>query len=108
MILGIGTDIIEIERLRGKKNLFKRFLSKKEFEYVEKFRDSLPHIAGIWAAKEALVKALDNKTIEFSEISILHTQSGKPYFDFAPKEGRLHLSISHEKNYATAVVVWEK
>jgi holo-[acyl-carrier protein] synthase len=108
MILGIGTDIIEIERLKDKTNLFRRFLSKSDFEYVEKFKDSLPHIAGIWASKEALVKAMDNKTIEFSEISILHTKTGKPYFDFKPKVGTLYLSISHEKKYATAVVVWEK
>ena len=107
MILGIGTDIIEVQRLQGKDNLFKRFLSKQEFEYVFKFRDFLPHIAGIWAAKEALVKALDNKTIEFSQITIMHSNTGKPYFDFKPTKGKLHLTISHEKNYATAFVVWE-
>ncbi len=107
MIAGTGIDIVEVGRLKGKTDLWKRFLSPKDFEYIEKFKDSSERVAGFWAAKEALVKALDDKTIEFTEINIAHNENGKPYFENVQIEGKLHLSISHERNYATAIVVWE-
>lgn len=108
MIAGIGTDIVEVERLKDKKDLWKRFLSKKDWEYVSRFMQPEEHVAGFWAAKEALVKALDNTSIEFCDINILHTETGKPYFENVPSEGAFHLSISHERKFATATVIWEK
>jgi holo-[acyl-carrier-protein] synthase len=108
LIAGIGTDIVEIERLKDKPDLWKRFLSLKDFEYIGKFKDPLERIAGFWAAKEALVKALDDKTIEFTDINIIHNENGKPHFENVPHTGIFHLSISHEKKFATAVVIWEK
>lgn len=108
MIAGIGTDIVEIERLRDKKSLWKKFLSKDDWKYIERFRDPNERVAGFWAAKEALVKATDDKSIEFTDVTIAHTENGKPYFKNVEKEGNLFLSISHEKRFATAVVIWEK
>ncbi|MGI6394380.1 MAG: holo-ACP synthase [bacterium] len=108
LIAGIGTDIVEVARLENKPALWKKFLSEKDFEYVGKFKNSLERIAGFWAAKEALVKALDDKTINFSSISIVHSESGKPFFENVPYDGTFHLSISHEKEFAVALVVWEK
>ena len=108
MIIGIGTDIVEIERLRDKRSLWKRFLSEEDWKYIERFRDPNERVAGFWAAKEALVKATDDKSIEFTDVTVAHTENGKPFFKNVEKEGRLFLSISHEKRFATAVVVWEK
>jgi holo-[acyl-carrier protein] synthase len=108
LIAGIGIDIVEVERLKGKTDLWKKFLSPKDFTYIKKFRDPTERVAGFWAAKEALVKALDDKTIEFTEINIAHNENGKPYFENVHIEGKLHLSISHERKFATAMVVWEK
>ena len=108
MIAGIGIDIVEIGRLEGKPKLWERFLSAKEIKYLEKFKFKEEHIAGIWAAKEALVKATNNREIIFCDVSVVHDELGKPYFEGFETEGTLHLSISHERHYATAVVVWEK
>lgn len=87
---------------------FARFLSAKEFEYIDKFRFKEEHVAGFWAAKEALVKALNDRNFNFSEISVLHDENGKPFFEGVNVDGRIHLSISHERKFAVAFVVWEK
>ncbi len=108
MIAGIGTDIVEIERLKDKRDLWKRFLSQEDWKYVDRFKDPNERVAGFWAAKEALVKAVDDKSIEFRDITIAHTENGKPFFKGLKKEGKFFLSISHEKRFATAVVIWEK
>ncbi len=109
MILGIGTDITAIARFRTmKQELLQRILSPEDFSRVLRFKDPAPHIAGIWAAKEALVKALDKKDLDFSAITIDHTATGKPFFTFVPEKGTLQLSISHEKDFAVAFVVWEE
>ena len=108
MIVGAGIDIVEIERLKNKPDLWKKFLSQKDFEYIGKFKDPEERVAGFWAAKEALVKAIDDKTIEFTEINVAHNENGKPYFENVHIEGNLHLSISHERKFAVATVIWEK
>lgn len=107
MILGVGVDIVEIERVRDKPSLWKRFLSQKELLYLEKFKFKGEHVAGFWAAKEALVKALNDATVNFREISILHDEEGKPFFEGLKADGFFHLSISHEKKFAVALVIWE-
>ena len=109
MIAGIGTDIVEVERFKNKPELWNRFLSPKESEYLDKFRAKEEHIAGFWAAKEALVKALNRKDFNFSSVTIAHDENGKPFFEFDGIEikGKLYLSISHERKFAAAVVVWE-
>ncbi|MFO7736061.1 MAG: holo-ACP synthase [bacterium] len=108
MIAGLGTDIARISRFKGKQSLTDRFMTDSEKEYTGKFRYPLPHIAGIWAAKEALVKALDKRDLDFKEVEVSHTETGRPFFICDDIPGKLHLSISHEKEYAVAVVVWEK
>ena len=110
MIAGVGTDIVEVERFKDKPELWNRFLSKKEREYIDRFSFKEEHIAGFWAAKEALVKALNRKDFNFSQVTVAHDESGKPFFEFdgLEIEGKVHLSISHERKFATAVVIWEK
>ena len=110
MIAGVGADIVEVERLKEKPELWNRFMSEKEHGYIDKFRIKEEHIAGFWAAKEALVKALNRKDFNFSSVTVAHDENGKPFFEFdgLEIEGNLHLSISHERKFATAVVVWEK
>ena len=110
MIAGVGTDITEVERFKDKPELWKRFLSEKELEYIGKFRVKEEHIAGFWAAKEALVKATDRKDFNFSQVTVSHDGNGKPFFEINgfEIEGKLHLSISHERKFAVAFAVWEK
>ena len=85
-------------------------MNEKEHEYLAKYRQKEEHIAGFWAAKEALVKALNRKDFNFSSVTVAHDENGKPFFEFEEMEieGNLHLSISHERKFATAVVIWEK
>lgn len=76
MIIGIGTDIVEIKRLKEKKDvLSKRILSEKEYaQYVtyEGVRQE-EYLAGRFAAKEAVFKAID-KDLVISQIEILNDE----------------------------------
>ena len=101
----LGVDIIRVKRFQAlKKGDFghwKHVFTKKEWNYAVKKAGAAEHLAGIFAAKEAALKAsgVRNKALIFFEI--LHTGSGKPFF----KNKRLKLSISHEGVYAIAIVV---
>ena len=119
-ILGIGNDIIEIERIRkSMKAHGARFLSKlfstKEQEYCLKHRDAAIHFAGRFSAKEAIVKALGTgfgEQASWLDIEILNEESGKPYVYFSSSiqkklaDTKMHISISHCKLYATAFAIW--
>ena len=84
--------------------------------YASQFENNLEHFCGFFCVKEAFVKALDDDTLNYASIEILHTESGKPYINETPyiksvlKEhfkSRIEISISHCKEYATAVVLVE-
>ena len=84
-IYGIGTDIIEISRIKNAINntaLFKsKVYTKKEIEYIEKKRNPYASYAGRFAAKEAVSKAFGTGVYGFSlkDIEILNDELGKPY-----------------------------
>jgi holo-[acyl-carrier protein] synthase len=117
MIKGIGTDITGIPRIKklieekGHRFLNK-ILSAEEISLISG-KGSEHFTAGRFAAKEAIVKAMGS-SFEFSRLSILNDPKGKPYaanpeFLFGDEEGiTLHLSISHDKDYATAVAIIEQ
>lgn len=107
--LALGIDIIDIDRFAQytkKNNLFLRNnFSAYELNYCFKFKDAAPHLAGIFAAKEAVYKALGQKILQ-SAIKIAHDQSGKPL----AKLGRhalasVSVSISHSHKSAVAVAI---
>ena len=108
MIVGIGCDIVEIKRIRKQNNEFyKRVLTKKEQEMYLSMSESrkVEFLAGRFAAKEAIFKAC-NETQAISNIEVLNDESGKPYCNV---DGyTIHISISHEKEYATAYAICEK
>ena len=115
MIFGIGTDIIEIRRME-KSVLSPRFLEKvfsaEEQEYCEaRGKQRIQSYAARWAAKEAFTKALGTGLSggSMAEIEILSGENGKPYLKLSedwqkqlPKGARVHVSLSHVKEYATA------
>ena len=120
MIVGIGTDIVEIARLaKSLENVKAHCFSAAEIAYCCKFRDPLPHFAGRWAAKEAFAKAIGSGfgcDCAWEDLEILNDERGKPVVNitgtalqiFEKIGGKtIHLSISHEKNYATAFVILE-
>lgn len=124
MILGIGTDIIELARMErslSKGEEFKRLVfSTEEISYCDSQGNSGASYSGRFAAKEALLKALGTGWVgemKLYDIVVLNDNKGKPYFDLrgevkseAEDIGavNIHLSISHSENYATAVVIIEK
>ncbi len=118
-ILGIGIDAVEISRFRkaaeerGEKFLEKIF-SARELQYVDAKRASYIHMAGKFAAKEAVKKALPDGArigLNWADIEILNNEDGKPYAvlhgharQLAEKFGvsDVLISISHTKDLATS------
>ena len=90
-ILGIGNDIIEIDRIRKSIDthglrLLSRLFTTKEQDYCLKYKDPVPHFAGRFSAKEAIVKALGTGFGEHAswlDIEIINDPSGKPNVHFS-------------------------
>ena len=120
MIVGIGNDIIEIERIEkaiSKEGFKNKVYTQKELENIEKRGDRVETYAGIFSAKEAISKAIGTGVREFSltDLEILNDDLGKPYVAVSEKldkiikdkkeEYQIEISISHSKKYATAVAI---
>jgi len=123
MIAGVGIDIIEVARLTkmiGRENasLLKIF-TQTEIDYCRKFKNGIQHFAGRFAAKEAFLKAMGtgwSSGLNFKEIETVNDKMGKPEIFlygstkeiFQARDLKIvHVSISHLKDYATAVVILE-
>ena len=124
-IFGIGTDIVNIKRMKkllniNKNNFKKRIFSKNEIAYCEKKRDPSSFFAKRFAAKEALSKALGTgirKGINFKDIEIVNDSFGKPFIrlkgstaNFLKKKIKnknysIYLSLSDDDPWAQATVV---
>lgn len=121
MILGIGTDIIEVKRIEESIERFgQRFLDRifgfDEQAYCLHHRDSSRHFAGRFAAKEAVVKSLGTgfrNGIGWLDIEIVNNDQGKPIAKLSNRLNELfdspiiHLTISHGRDYATAFAICE-
>lgn len=120
MILGIGTDIVEIARInsvwtRYTQRFLNRIFTSYEQEYCLKRKDPALHFAGRFAAKEAIAKALGtgfSQGLGWLDIEIHNDARGKPTVIFSPaaaclfKHPQFLISISHCHQYATAFAVW--
>ena len=116
-IYGIGTDIIEISRIReaiNRTSSFKRKVyTEKEIEYIEKKKEPYASYAGRFAAKEAVSKALGTGVRGFSlnDVEILNDELGKPTVTLYNNllnhaEGlKIQISISHSREYAVSTVI---
>lgn len=119
-ILGIGNDIIEIDRIRQSIDqhgyrLISRLFTLKEQDYCLKYQDPVPRYAGRFSAKEAIVKALGTGFglhVNWHDIEILNNEEGKPSVYFSEKLRErtagttMLITISHCKLYATATALW--
>ncbi len=125
MILSIGTDIVEVYRIRETIERTPRFVERvfteKEREYCEsKGAAAAQSYAGKFAAKEAFLKAIKTGwrgKITWHDIEILNDVDGVPDFEITGEAmellgkfgaDKVHLSISHTNEHATANVILEK
>jgi len=121
MILGIGTDIIEVDHVRKaitQKGFKQKVYSEREIEYCDKDEKG-ERYAARYAAKEAFSKAMGTgwaDNVEIPSVEILNDQKGKPYIVLSGKALDLfkaigginiQVSISHIKETAIAFVIIE-
>ena len=122
-ILGIGTDIVEVLRIKiliKNKSFIKRIFTKSEILNSKKTNSKANYFSKRFAAKEALMKAIGTgfrKGVNFKDIYIINDKFGKPIIKynnnvkkliiskFKIKRFNLFLSLSDEKKYSIAFVI---
>lgn len=124
MILGIGTDIVDVSRFRvllenHPKRALKRLFTESEQQYCLAKNDPALHFAARFAAKEALLKALGTglqQGLKWIDLSVEHSHLGAPEFLLRGKALEMtqernllnmHLSMSHTEQTAVAFVILE-
>ena len=118
MKIKTGVDIISIDRIKGvfeDNKKWKKMFSPKEIDYFKEFKDPYPTIAGRFAAKEAIYKALSHFNIdyEFNELSIITDRRTGMYIEIENENLRsvinknysIDISISHDSDYAVAFCI---
>lgn len=114
MIKGIGCDIIEISRIKKameNPSFIDKCFTENEKKYIASKRPE--SAAAIFAAKEAYSKALGTGFCGFylHDVEVFHDENGKPYIKgynaAEAKDCNVMLTISHCREYATAVVIME-
>lgn len=125
MIVGIGVDIVEIERFREvlqrqQDRFIRRVFTEAEQEYCRAHRDPVPRYAARFAAKEALFKALGTgwaKGVGWKDAEVAREAMGAPVLVLHGQAEQLsltlgaraaHLSLSHSNDFAVAFVILEK
>jgi len=124
MIVGLGVDIAEVDRVRGAidrqgERFLKRLYTAKERAYCEQFKNKYERYAGRFAVKEATMKALGtgwSRGVRWVDIEVVREMSGKPTLELkgearkiADKLGVKHIAvtITHTASQAMAMVVFE-
>ena len=122
MIVGLGTDIVEVERIgrmieQHGDSFVRRIFTAAEVEYCQQRKHSAEPFAGRWAAKEAVMKVLGTGFVQgthFQEIEVVSEKSGRPrivlHGSTAEVANQLGISdvlitISHCREYATATAI---
>ena len=125
MIVGTGIDIVEIDRI--KRSIIKysdRFINKvftqKEIDYCHSQADPAKHFAARFSVKEAVLKCFGTGMtggILWKDVEVDNKKSGQPTLNLYGKGKDLfnqlkikhiHISITHDKNYAVAHAIAEK
>ncbi len=119
MIIGTGVDIVEISRIRKaavkwKGKFLNRIFTDIELNYARRRKFLYQHLAARFAAKEAVLKAFGDSSIndmEWKNIEIVNNKDGKPVVRLigaareAMRKRRISdiiVSLSHTRNYAVA------
>lgn len=122
MIRGLGTDIVEVDRIARMMvdhgdHFLERVFTAGEIAHCRPRREAAQHFAGRWAAKEAVMKALGTgftKDVGWTDIEIQVLTSGQPVIvlhgstrDYADRVGigEVLITISHTRSFATATAI---
>lgn len=123
-VVGLGTDLARTERFRkfiadDKTALLGRLFTLGEREYAFSKSDPAPHLAARFAAKESCLKAFGTgwrDGISWHDMEVVPDELGRPVLCLSGKAGEMagemgvkvvHLSYSHEGEYAVATVILE-
>jgi holo-[acyl-carrier protein] synthase len=111
VIVGLGIDVVEVARIKRaltRKGFIDRILTPREREFCV----TPSQVAGRWAAKEAIYKAL-GLPVGWQQVEVLPDEMGvpraiidSPHFD--PGRLKVKVSITHERSYAAAVALVER
>lgn len=119
---GIGTDILEIERIQEAvskhgDHFIQRIFTSQEQNYCRQYRDPIPHFAALFSVKESIAKALGcgiGEKLGWQDIEIEHDTAGKPIVKFSTKiqqsfnHPQVIISISHCRAYVSTVALLAK
>lgn len=122
MIIGIGNDILELDRFRktvSNARFLKRYFTEKEIALYDQRHQNTDILAGNFAVKESISKVFGTGVVGFDmrDIEVLRADSGKPVINLynnaksisdALGINRWHVSISHHKTDVAAFVIGEK
>jgi holo-[acyl-carrier protein] synthase len=124
-IVGLGTDLARVERFRtfvadNKTSLLGRLFTLGEREYAFAKKDPAPHLAARFAAKESCLKAFGlglREGISWQDMEVVPDELGCPYLLLSGRAAEIaaakqievvHLSYSHDGDYAVATVILER
>ncbi|MBU0548308.1 MAG: holo-ACP synthase [Candidatus Omnitrophica bacterium] len=116
MFIGTGVDITEVRRIRTAvekwgDDFLRRVFTNSELKNAKTKNSFYQHLAGRFAAKEAVFKAAGDNSLSWRDIQINNDRAGKPVCQFLNGRGRyinVYISISHVKTYAVASAVVTK
>jgi holo-[acyl-carrier protein] synthase len=125
MIVGMGIDLAEVERIRkvvsgeGGARFLKRVYTAAEVEYCERFKNKYERYAGRFAAKEAAMKALGtgwSRGVRWVDVEVVRQRGGRPTLALKGEAAKIAermgvkniaLSITHTAEQALAQVIFE-
>ena len=124
MVIGVGTDLIEIARISHSIDRFgdrflRRVFTPREIAYCQRKKNTAESFAARFAAKEAAAKALGtgiSRGVSWLELEVVRLPSGQPTLALSGRAAQLatrlgvartSLSLTHSKDFALAVVVME-
>lgn len=116
-----GVDIVNVNRinrilLENREQFYNKIFTSQEINYIEEKGNKPTTVSGLFAAKEAVSKAIGTGigVLGWKDIAILHESTGRPYIDLTERGrkimedlgiGEIQISISHETEYAIAFAV---
>ena len=124
MIVGMGIDVAEVERIRAviesqKERFLHRVYTDKEIAYCEQFKNKFERYAGRFAAKEAAMKALGtgwSRGVRWRDVEVVRERGGRPSLSLKGEAKKIAdalgvehiaLSITHTADQAIAHVIFE-